>query len=446
MTKTDFSADRLKVALELARAGLWERDLRTNRTVRSPIVDEMFGFAPGEAGEDAGPFIDSIHPDDRAEMFRRLGHAADSGGFYEMDIRITRKDGAQRVIAGRAEIVRDAEGRPARLLSVLRDITEQRCVEAALREALERSTEILESISDAFFALGPDFRFTYANRRALEMWGRPASDVVVGRGLLEVFPQAEGSEIHAAYIEAMRTRHTVHIETVSPVVHRWLSVTIYPSAGGGLSVYFRDIADRKRDEERMRLLAAEVDHRAKNMLSLVNVMLRQTRAATVKEFAGAAQGRVAALARAHTLLSDTRWEGADLGKLIREELAPFRLGKSGRLAIDGAAAALSPRAAQSFAMAVHELATNAGKYGALSSPDGTVRVTWRHEGANLVLHWEESGGPRVRAAGETGFGLRVIGLAIRDQLSGTAAFDWRPEGLRVVLTVPADKLARNFAA
>ena len=442
---SQFTADRLKVALELAHVGLWERDLRTNRTVRSPIIDEMFGFGPGEVGEEAEPFLSRLHPDDRVEMMRRFDEALRTGSFYEMDIRITRTDGAQRLIAGRAEIVRDGEGRPLRVLSVLRDITERKEAEESLREALERSTEILESISDAFFALGADWRFTYANRRALEMWRRERAGVI-GRRLLEVFPQAEGTDVHAAYEDAMGTRRTVQLETVSPVIGRWLAVNIYPSRGGGLAVYFQDIEERKRAEERMRLLAAEVDHRAKNMLSLVNVMLRQTRAATVKEFASAAQGRVAALARAHTLLSDTKWEGADLGKLIREELAPFRLGKGGRIAVDGEAVALSPRAAQSFAMALHELTTNAGKYGALSLPEGTVSVRWRRDAGSLLLFWDEAGGPRVRAAGAAGFGMRVIELAIRDQLGGNAAFDWRPEGLHVQLSIPASRLAATAAA
>lgn len=443
--ESKFSVDQLKVALELARAGLWERDLRTNKIRRTQMVDQMFGFGPGEVGDDAAPFLARLHPEDAAEMNRRFDAALKGGTFYQMDIRITRTDGALRWIAGRAEIGRDAAGQPVSVLSVLRDVTERKQGEEALRDALDRSTEILESISDAFFALGPDFAFTYANHRALEMWGK-RPDEVIGRKLLEVFPQAAGTPVHVAYLDAMRRRETVQLETVSPVIQRWLAVTIYPSRGGGLSVYFQDIEARKKDEERLRLLAAEVDHRAKNMLSLVNVMLRQTRAPTVQEFAGAAQGRVAALARAHTLLSDTRWEGADLGKLIREELAPFRLGKSGRIVIEGEAIALSPAAAQAFAMAVHELATNAGKYGALSAPEGAVAVRWSRNGENLLLVWRESGGPRLRASGDAGFGLRVITMSIQDQLGGKVAFDWRPEGLSVELVVPAGKLVRSHAA
>ncbi|HEX2115538.1 MAG TPA: PAS domain S-box protein, partial [Alphaproteobacteria bacterium] len=432
---SEFSAERLKVALELARAGLWERDVRSGKVRRTPMVDEMFGFKPGEAGDNAAPFLARIHPDDLAAMARSFQRVLAPGTYYQMDFRVNRGDGALRWIAGRAEVIRGEGGQPIRVLSVLRDVTERKLTEEALRDALDHSTEILESISDAFFALGPDFTFTYANHRALEMWGRRAEEVI-GRKLLEVFPQATGTPVHSAYLDAMRRRETVHLETISPVISRWLSVTIYPSRGGGLSVYFQDIEERKKGEERMRLLAAEVDHRAKNMLSLVNVMLRQTRAATVQEFATAAQGRVAALARAHTLLSDTRWEGADLGKLIREELAPFRLGKSGRITAEGERLALSPAAAQAFAMAVHELATNAGKYGALSAPEVTVSVNWTLSGPDLLLTWRESGGPRVRASGESGFGLRVITLAIRDQLGGKASFDWRPEGLRVELAVP----------
>jgi two-component sensor histidine kinase len=97
-------------------------------------------------------------------------------------------------------------------------------------------------------------------------------------------------------------------------------------------------------------------------------------------------------------------------------------------------------------MAVHELATNAGKYGALSAPEGTVGVRWVRAGEDLVMTWHESGGPRVRASGETGFGLRVITLAIGDQLGGKVKFDWRPEGLRVELVVPFGKLVRSQAA
>jgi two-component sensor histidine kinase len=178
------------------------------------------------------------------------------------------------------------------------------------------------------------------------------------------------------------------------------------------------------------------------MLALVQVMLRQTHAETVRDYAAAAQGRVAALARAQTLLSQSRWEGADLGRLIEEGLAPFRRTDDRRVQIEGPPVALAPPAAQSFAMVLHELATNAAIHGALSVPQGRVSVEWTWHDEQLVLRWTETGGPPVQAPTRRGLGTSVIERSIRDQLNGTVRFDWRPAGLVCELVVPASTLTR----
>jgi PAS domain S-box-containing protein len=205
-----------------------------------------------------------------------------------------------------------------------------------------------------------------------------------------------------------------------------------------------DVTRRRQDEARQKLLAREVDHRAKNMLAVLQVMLRHTRADTVRDYARAVQGRIAALAHAHTLLAQNRWEGADLRRLIEEELAPYRKGE--RVRIEGPAFALAPAAAQSIAMAVHELATNAAKYGALSAPLGQVAVRW---GASvdrgLEIVWEESGGPSVARPARQGLGTSVIQRSIRDQLGGSVRFDWRAQGLRCEIAVPIDQIGRETA-
>ena len=203
-----------------------------------------------------------------------------------------------------------------------------------------------------------------------------------------------------------------------------------------------DVTRRKQDEARQKLLAREVDHRAKNMLAVLQVMLRQTRADTVKDYAKAVQGRVAALAHAHTLLAQNRWEGADLKRLIEEELAPYRKGE--RVRIDGPALALAPAAAQSIAMAVHELATNAAKYGALSAPQGRVAIEWRlHDASGLDVVWEEAGGPPCKPPARHGVGSSVIQRSIRDQLAGAVRFDWREQGLRCEISVPSDEIGHG---
>src|SRR5271167_2202072 len=156
-----------------------------------------------------------------------------------------------------------------------------------------------------------------------------------------------------------------------------------------------DITDRKEAEERQSLLAREVDHRAKNALAVVQAIVSLTRADNIKQFVAAVEGRIQALARAHSLLSESRWRGADIAELIREELAPYRAPNSDRVRISESNLSLEPSAAQALALALHELATNAAKYGALSLPSGRVQVDWELRGATLELKWTENGGPPV---------------------------------------------------
>jgi two-component sensor histidine kinase len=206
-------------------------------------------------------------------------------------------------------------------------------------------------------------------------------------------------------------------------------------------------SELRESETRSKLLAAELDHRAKNMLALVQLLLRQTHADTVQAYARAAQGRVSALARAHALLSQSRWAGAELQQLVEEELAPYRRSGAARATFSGPGLLLEPRTAQALAMMLHELATNAAKYGALSVREGQVGVHWRidPDGA-LRLTWSESGGPPVRPPTRSGLGTQVIQRSVRDQLDGAVSYNWRAEGLVCEIVVPARHLYAGNAA
>ena len=197
-----------------------------------------------------------------------------------------------------------------------------------------------------------------------------------------------------------------------------------------------DITDRKEAEERQALLAREVDHRARNALALVQSIVRLTRADTIKSYIAAVDGRIGALARAHTLLAQSRWQGADLARLVDEELAPYRADAPERIAAAGPDVSLEPRTAQTLALALHELCTNAAKYGSLSVMAGRVEVNWELQPRSLLLRWTESGGPRPQAPAAPGFGIRMISASIERQLAGEAAFHWRPEGLHCSVCVP----------
>ena len=209
-----------------------------------------------------------------------------------------------------------------------------------------------------------------------------------------------------------------------------------------------DITGRKSAEERQMLLTREVDHRARNVLALVQSIVRLTRAEDVKSFSQAVEGRIAALARVHTVLSLSRWEGAELGNLIAEELAPYITRNSSRVAIDGPSVQLAPATAQTLALALHELATNAAKYGALSSPEGTIRLAWTCVANVLELEWCEAAGPLVKPPTRRGFGTTSVIASVETQLGGQARFDWLPQGLLCRLVVPLagrDKVPAQIA-
>jgi PAS domain S-box-containing protein len=194
-----------------------------------------------------------------------------------------------------------------------------------------------------------------------------------------------------------------------------------------------DVTERKEAEERQVLLAREVDHRARNALAIIQSIIRLTRAKSVDDYVATVEGRIKALALAHTLLSDSRWHGADLGTLVAEEFAPYRSGN--KIELKGPNVSLSPATAQGIALALHELATNAAKHGALSSIKGKVSLTWQLQPDILTLNWVESGGPPIKTPSARSFGLKVIKASIEQQLGGKAAFDWNPKGLRCDLSI-----------
>lgn len=207
-----------------------------------------------------------------------------------------------------------------------------------------------------------------------------------------------------------------------------------------------DITERKLAEERQLLLAREVDHRARNALAVVQAIVRMTREASQQAYILAVEGRIHALAQAHTLLSEARWKGADVVRLVAEELAPYRNSDGHRVHIDGPSVFLSPEKAQNLALALHELATNSAKYGALSVVTGHLDVVWENKRGVLTLRWQESGGPPVAPPTTQGFGTKIMNASIKHQIGGNVALDWRPTGLHCTLQVPIETGAVEMSA
>ena len=155
----------------------------------------------------------------------------------------------------------------------------------------------------------------------------------------------------------------------------------------------------------------------------------------------AVEGRIGALAQTHELLSQSRWQGADVHRLVMEEIAPYRNAGNRKITIDGPSLLVAPETAQSIALTLHELATNAAKYGALSAKDGELSVHWTVKDGRLVLDWAEKGGPDVTPPTATGFGMKIINANLGTSGKGEARFDWRPEGLHCRIDIACGQVA-----
>ena len=205
-----------------------------------------------------------------------------------------------------------------------------------------------------------------------------------------------------------------------------------------------DITGRKRSDERQALLMGELDHRVKNILANMSAIakLSSAKATSVASFVRDLDGRIQAISGAHTLLRAHAWNGADLVDLVNETMAPFR--SSGNISVEGGHIMLEPRVAQTFALMLHELATNAVKYGALSSPKGRINIKWSGSSdvRKLKFVWQETGGPTVHQPNSTGFGSRVLKSAAKD-VGAMAACSFKAEGFESTLTAGPTPIATD---
>lgn len=439
------SEARVTRALEAGGVAEFEIDMVTDEVLAGPRAAALFGMAaPSPCKDD---WFARVHPDDLPRIRQEMAVALEGDPSLRHDYRVIHPDGSVRWLHSRDEIERDAEGRPTRIVGCLMDVTDR--VEA--REAWRLASALTEGVGrftpDLIFVKDREGRMVYANPAALAVFGRPA-EAVIGKTDAEWHDSPEE-------IAAFSANDREVLETGRPVEreesftgpdgerrHYLSSKSPWIDADGqvlGLVSLVKDITDRKAKEDARALLAREVDHRARNALAVVQSVLRLTKADTREDFVERVNGRINALARAHTLLAERKWEGADLKSVIEQELAAYAPGQSCDLS--GPAVRLVPEAVQPVGMVVHELATNACKYGSLSRQDGRLHVRWSAgaDGAVSIV-WEEVGGPATVAPGKTGFGSTLLRQLCERQLGGSFVWDWRTEGLRACWTLPASAL------
>ena len=296
---------------------------------------------------------------------------------------------------------------------------------------------ILNGIGDGFYAVDRDWRIVLFNREAERHFRRPPEEVL-GQKLWDLFPSASETALGKLFKKTMESRETIRSETESVIFGgRWLSYRLFP-LGDGMGIVFRDMTDRKRAEEQRDLLIKELEHRVKNTLTTVQSIASQSfRTAGVgPEVLRAFDARLIALGNVHGVLTKQSWDAADLHDVVWAALRPHSAPDRDRFTVEGPNVQAGPKCAVAFSMAVHELATNAIKYGALSADSGHVHVAWSAVDDRFHWQWREHGGPPVKVPERTGFGSRMIERALALQLSGKATIDYQPAGLVCTIDAP----------
>lgn len=353
----------------------------------------------------------------------------------------------------------DESGRFILAAVTIRDETMLVHAERALAESQERLTAALTASRTGTFRWNLRTNEVYCDENLNLLYGLPPTESV--RQIESFLPRLDAEDRNGVRAQLTRAAEEgANIEIEFRVVQpggeiRWLLARgrVFRNAQGRpayMSGACHDITGRKEAELRQGLLMAELDHRVKNVLAVVNSLVAQTARShrTVEGFVRAIRGRIGALARSHSLLSHSRWNGADLHELVAGEIAAFEQDFAQNVTIAGPAVTLRNKAAQSLSMVLHELATNAAKYGAFTRTGGRLRVTWdimapEDREPELVLRWEESGGPTVEPPAEDGFGCMLIGRSLTYELKGEARLDFQPEGLVCTMTMPLDQVGQS---
>jgi PAS domain S-box-containing protein len=451
------SEERLRLAAGAAQIGTWDLDLRTGTGRWDELAIRIGGTLEEGAEYSTESWGRLIHPDDRERVTRAFEESLKPhGAAYEVEFRgaVPAEDGGVRWLASHGAVISDSAGTPIRATGIVRDITKQKRAEETLRANERTLRSVVEQMPiGAIIARVPSGDLIVYNRASEQimghsMLGTTAEHYDTYGGLHE-----DGSSYAAE--EYPMARAVLHGEVTIDEEMRYrrpdgqiiyISVNAAPIQGvegaPELAVCtFTDITSRKQAEQHQRLLIDELSHRAKNLLAIVQGVAFQSfrGAGSAEEMRAAFDGRLGALAAAHDILTRQRWESAPITELIGATLAAVSTDDR-RVRIDGPDLPLPPKTGVSLAMAVHELATNALKYGSLSTAHGKVLVSWTVADERLKLEWREQGGPLVETPSRRGFGTRMIERGLASELGGKVTIDFRPEGLVCRVDAPLPRV------
>ncbi|TXN71123.1 PAS domain S-box protein [Methylobacterium sp. WL6] len=403
---------------------------------------------------DGAGWTDMFHPDDQAEAWSRWRHSLATGAPYEVEYRLRHHSGAYRWTLGRAMPIRGADGRIERWFGTCTDIHDLRQAVADARKL----AAVVETSKDFIGLATEDGRIAHLNEAALALVGLPDLDAALRTTIADYVTLESREALEGVAMPALERdgwwegelafRHFATGEAIA-VLFTVFAVRDAAGRHAGYGTVTRDLRERKRAEEARDLLIKELSHRIKNIFAVVGgiAALSARSDPGARPFAKAFRERLGALAQAHEYVrphsagSAPRVGGQTVLGLMRLILSAYAEDGRCRIAVDGDDAVVGERTATALALIMHEQATNAVKYGALSNEAGTVTLTGRRTDSRYRLTWAERGGPPVPSTPtRKGFGTELAERSVTGQLDGILEHDWTPSGLVLRLDVPAETL------
>ncbi len=444
------SREQLERAQTVAHIGSWTWELKSgNKLTWSHETFRIFGVDESGFTGHVDYFSQTVFPDDLPSVRAASSAALEGGPRYNIDHRIVRADGAVRWVHQEADIVWDADGTPTQMIGVVQDITDRRAALEALRASEVRFRRVAESNLIGLFFWDSHGIISHANRVFLDMLGFGQSVSFPQRVAWRDLSPVECRSIDDDAVAELRRNGSCRpyakelIRRDGSRIPVLVGMAFLDETRQQGVCFVLDITDRKHAERWQAFMMAELDHRVKNNMAAVLTLAEQTiRSGLAPAESGRILlGRLRALARTHGALANTHWQGARLLPLIQHALEAFSNADASNVQIDGDDLLLPPRVATVMSMAIHELATNALKYGALSIPAGRLRVAWRtavvsESVRSLHIHWQESGGPRVAPPTRRGFGRELIEGGITHECEGTVRLEFHPEGVQCTIDLP----------
>jgi PAS domain S-box-containing protein len=440
---------RLDTCLRGAKVYLFSQDQVLRYTgIFGPRGEDAAALMLGRTDDDilVAPELDAIVAIKRKVL--ESGEPAEIEAWYEMPE-------GRILFSLYIEATRNLDGEINGLRCAAADITrirslegEQRRLAEELRNALHRYEIALRGSNVTVFTQDRNLRYTSISNAFM---GRRV-DQIVGLTDDDVIPVSDRAAIAQLKQQALSTGEPVDAELrlKGPAASRWFDFHIEPlrDAEGrvvGLTCAAVDITERKAGEEHLRLLMRELTHRSKNLLAVIQALARQTsrHAGSLENFLEEFSARLQALSRSHDLLVQEEWHSAGLRDLVRSQLGHYIDRDDSQISIEGPPVHLKPEAAQSLGLALHELAVNAAKYGALSTPKGRVGVTWEEGGSagnGIVIRWIERGGPKVERPKKHGFGTMAIQRNLSRSLEADVDLNFSAGGVSCTITVPEHHL------